>query len=427
MSKQKPTYSGVTLIDKSYKSRCVDGVTGVPVGVQPNYQYVRKFYNSRTLHSQPNWRELIARGQDATNNYSVSRLHIDERGTLVAAATGKVLSSGQTLKTDGYLNPTWIVNTSFSYDSDLEDRSISKLKRRLRQEVGDFNLLVPLAELKDLRHTLKGIHQTFEGFGTNWLRRLNKLQFGHGGSLKKHTQRDFEHWFYDSWLNYSFGLAPMVSDFNSIVDAIRAHVKQNRKRVITGSASKSWKESGSSTDNSEIRGVSVTNALTHDCTMGYRHIAGVTHNYGNSSIDDLLYRHFHLGDINSIVPALYELTPWSWLLDYFTTTGRWLDDITWQFPGTVNYVLRNVKVHKDFTCRPHVTAQLDPYTKWVLNYADYNNGRARWYHFERTKLADLPTVALRLKTPGEIADHWFTKSLNLLSIIGSSTGRIKWR
>ena len=133
-----------------------------------------------------------------------------------------------------------------------------------------------------------------------------------------------------------------------------------------------------------------------------------------SSADYSAVDHFKIG-LPALIPTFWELVPYSWIVDYFTTVGDFLEDTFIATPANSVYLLENRK-----------------YRASGLNYMQHTvsggyeilserKGTANWsyYEFERKVLSTLPHRILRLKTIDEVGKHSLTKLLNLTSLFGA--------
>ena len=125
----------------------------------------------------------------------------------------------------------------------------------------------------------------------------------------------------------------------------------------------------------------------------------------------------HLGfDISSVIPTAWELLPYSWLIDYFTTAGSFLEDTFTADFGQSFYICLNQKltVIGETTFTPKALFQQSPITSFVAWPCKYE-----YYSFNRSPLLNLPRAPLRFKTPTEVAHHATTKLLNLTALLRS--------
>lgn len=129
-----------------------------------------------------------------------------------------------------------------------------------------------------------------------------------------------------TWLEYAFGLAPLISDTKKAAEALaRFHLEvdedlHRRSKVIArGQSSKAtFTQQVGSVNSTWLIGTNNTKTVTEQrvqyvCGLG----ASVTAAFGsNERLLELLG--FRPQDL---LPAAWEVVPWSWLVDYFTNVG----------------------------------------------------------------------------------------------------------
>lgn len=384
------TTSGLVYVDKKWES-VFNGLNVKHGGDNPDYQ------------------DDIQRLQDASNPYTRSgyfRFTHPRYKCNVLSGTQRSIIDGCGTKFPTYTSPN---------DATLRDIALGRLKNKLASDANDFKILAPLAELRDLGRTFDSMVNITSWFARNALGFKHRLIQRAGGSYLRRSDYQV---LGDAWLTWSFGMRPLASDYMHTLDAIEGFLKRkNHMKRARGTASKSWTEvvySGGQVQYSSIVTVQNRARLTHK--LGYRFNAGTAYeiasgnNYGVAD-----HFHFHPGDI---MPALWELMPWSWLIDYFSTAGAYIDDVFSSKVGRVVYVVESkrysVKATTDLVNPVPVTGYVESFST--------TEGGFDYGYFNRTPLATMPTRSLRLKTSEEIAKNGLNKLLNLLSILATRGG-----
>jgi hypothetical protein len=351
----------------------------------------------------PNYKQQIALRQDASTNYSVGGLTSWSLPTIRTRTIEDYgfpyyAHSGVCILTDGCRLPLLVD------DAGQKDLALKRIKRKLASSQNEFKALIPLGELKELRGLVRSTAEsTFKV-----VLELSQIKKGKG------TVKGLLHAMGDSWLNYSFAIAPTVSDTIQLASTISDYLlRQDHSYVEHAGSQSTWM----STDFTGGRYVNaglqydIQRRMYHKLT--YRYLCGVNFNVsaGNN------YSAFDAfgATERDIASAIYELTPYSWLLDYFTTTGDWLED-AFTSPGmSTNYVVLNT--HYDYHC-DLTYRKIQPVAYWskgleAPEYAGYVNG----YRFRREKLTSLPHRAFRVKSVDEIGKSAVNKLLNLTSLL----------
>lgn len=356
--------------------------------------------NVKAGTSNPNWRVTIAKGGDATSNYSKTHYRMIPTRYRTTAEDALTRCSGYGVHHGGTVIQE---NETVS----LEDRAISRLRNKLQGKVGNAQLGPPLAESREIHRLVRQIN----GLGMDVFKNLLAAKASKGKSVAKQLG--------DIWLGFGFGVNPLLQDMKSAADSILHYVtRMDTRVVVTGTATRDYFSGSVSTSSSE--------PLTNLSTLGYakatyhqqgvRYVAGaeiLVRAGSNYSVAD------HLGlKLEALPSILWELTPYSWAVDYFTTVGSWLEDEFYTLPITVKYLSKNYKYQSRTlgTILAHAIPGAQASVKAKPSIGEVTK-------FTRVKLAlNLPRRSLRIKTADEIASYGITKLLNLGSVIAGRHG-----
>lgn len=287
-------------------------------------------------------------------------------------------------------------------DNVLKDQALARIKRKLASNTGQFKAMVPLAEIGELRGSIRKA----AGLASSTLKALIEIRRTKGRSASKHAA--------DTWLNFNFGIAPVLKDIESAATAIEYILyAQSRNLVLKGTASKTWKTSSRSTNVSANYLSSATVAYEFQHELLYSYTAGFFIDAVSGNDYGVLK---HLGFEPVELPSVgWELIPYSWVVDYFTTTGAFLSDMFTSPPGQTIYVSEAAK----YTCKATASwsypvksdslCKMDSATPGICDY--------EYVNFRRTPLGQLPHLDLRFKTVDEIGLNSITKVINLASVL----------
>lgn len=130
----------------------------------------------------------------------------------------------------------------------------------------------------------------------------------------------------DAWLEYRYGWKPLIGDTQSIIDASHKLVAQVGKRRLTARASEEIKFELSDPFEMPIypplKAVGVRTARGHE----QAHAGVIYEAKPQTKVQQLTAM---LGLRPQDVPAtLWELTPWSFVVDWFVNVGPWLRAVT---------------------------------------------------------------------------------------------------
>lgn len=286
--------------------------------------------------TNPKWKQQIASGVSATTPYtaqscevenamgSVTLWHtsagIPRRSTFVGA-----LLRGASAGTSGDLAKA---------EQAARVKFYKKLKKT-QQEFGGANFLGELSQTAALiRRPYVAIPKLIDDY-VNRAKELIKTP------KRKMTFSQKERKLSDAWLTASFGLLPLASDIASAAEAFASLLNQRRQVRVIGFGSD---RTSSNTVYDRLYnpyGGAQLYVRTHEHREGeasVRYLAGV--NVRSVGLDVSSYlditRRFGVS-VNDYVPMLYEIMPWSFMIDYFTSLGDVINawsvsyaDVAWQ-------------------------------------------------------------------------------------------------
>lgn len=366
---------------------------------EPNYLDINTtasgYVNLRSGVKNPGWRVAIAKGEDASSGYSRQVVSIKQTPYTVRTedASFKCQGSGTLGGVLEVQIGDWVA---------LDNRAIGRLKNRLNGNIGNAQLAAPLAESREIHRIVRQIN----GIGMSVLKAVLAIKHTKGKSAAKQ--------FGDIWLGFGFGINPMLKDLESAANAILKYVvRMDRRIVIHGTAATDF--------HSGFRVTASSDGIAQGAALGFnrsglhqqsvRYTAGIDLIVGagsNYSVTD------HLGlKISDVPGTLWELTPFSWVVDYGFTVGDWLDDMFYTVPGTVKYVTKSYKYHSKTYGYP-----VPFYSAGVAGSVSGGSYTGEFSTFTRTKLAPtFPARSLRVRSMDEVASYGVTKLLNLASVI----------
>lgn len=355
------------------------------------------------------WKVRAAKHEDAGSNYTLRKHKYDAPVHVMESMYGEKWGPAWTERYTTYLTPAdfWVPPSSIAqgYDSTVaDDIALKRLKGKLARDLDQFKALVPLAELDETRSLIR---TTADATG-ELLKALVEIKHGKYQVLQKAGK---------AWLQFSFAIAPTISDVNAAVNSIGSYLlKESNNLVYRGS----YETAFNAIDNPNVdyptyQGHYINN-YRRRFAYNYRvsYTAGVkadirsANNYGVSD-------HFGLsfGELPSVG---WELIPFSWVADYFGTIGAFLEDTFSSDAGNTVYVTKSSKLT--------ISAQGEFYARlisegspWRLISYSGSPHSVDCTIFERTSLSALPHRALRLKTLDEVGTNGVNRLLNLASIL----------
>lgn len=358
--------------------------------------------NTRSRASDPNYRVKIAKRQDASLPYTRKSYSLEQPLMYSSSRRkdGSATSSAVTASLS-WSPASTIPNNTQTMSAD--DIALKRLKSKLANDQGQFKALVPLAELRETYGLLGQVMDASSGL----LKSLIELKQGRVRNVVSAASK--------AWLTFSFGVSPTINDLNSAYSSINSYLaRADYCQDYRGKAECEW----FSTNNNLYPTAACSGFNWNTVARTYHHkyqvqyTAGVRMNIrsaNNYGIPD----HFGL-DFAELPSTLWELIPFSWVVDYFTTTGDFLSDTFTSNAGNTIYCCKSVKYNE------HAEEQLvltNISSVWEQTGGVGQVAKADSFLFQRSVLAAIPHRSFRFKTQSEIGVNSVNRLLNLASIL----------
>lgn len=378
--------------------------------VQLTLNYKRVCDDIKSGATNPKFRELIRRGGNATLPYT--RQTVKKYVPFTIRGTSSWRSGSYYIRGSGFATGFWPGATLVTdEDAAVRDAALSKLKQKLSSQAGRHNVAVPLAEMLEFRGLVLDLLKTVPDFLTGYLRLRQAVKHRNVRSWKRSIRKLQKY-----WLTWSFAINPLISDISETGKAIAAHMGRsgNRNVVLTGTAGTSFRSGPIVTTMGALPQAGVLNIVSSvQRNLSYRYTAGfnidLLNNEDWGSLPDKLG--FNLASVPLIA---WELTPYSWLFDYFSNVSQFLDDMSFVVPsGITNYV--SLMKKEVFECRNEVYFSIGSNNS--VSTTEVRPGELEVIFFQRTSMSQLPRVSLHFDFHEQIASNGVNRLLNLLSLL----------
>lgn len=300
---------------------------------------VRTYFNRAEGIKNPRWREQIILGQNATTplegvKWSLTRddpIDLEETCYLhPAAPTG----AWQWLTQVANMPPS--TETVLHADlvaipvAEANSRALSQLTSEIRDKRAAFQGSTFVAEFSDvirlLRNPAKGL---FSGV-RNYLSLVRK----NGRKWGRRSRRDAERALAETWLEYQFGWKPLLNDIDDMMYILATEYRKGlHEREWATGVGEDMGLVRKSTDTSWLyyppnprvckRRIRYYSKVVYTANLGYMTNSPPVRNLGFTPREWL--------------PALWELLPWSFLVDYFTNIGEIISALSY-VGSDVNFV-----------------------------------------------------------------------------------------
>lgn len=361
------------------------------------------------------YRQQIARKADASTGYTRIAHEFSPEPVI---AEGRVYNSVTKRYYDRYSHKCLTGGitplTSLPSNSEVtscDDIALKRIKGKLARDEAHFKALVPVGEIKELKNLVRSTAESTSDFLKSAEGLLTSTKKGR--AIKKLSRAASK-----AWLNYSFAISPTIGMISDIADSINATLNRDHDIKLYGQKTVGWTDTlpgaGSvmMSGNCIISASNIQRQHRYSCryTAGFRVAIQSLVNYGQ------IHAGLTAGDIFS---AAYELTPFSWVVDYFTTTGDALEDFFQAPSGSTYFCTKSVKYLRNSTVSftPSKNSGAHSLTSvWGVPVTQ----TAKELYFSRSVLGSLPHRSFRFKTPDEIVGiNVVSKLLNLASVLGA--------
>lgn len=305
----------------------------VPLGYL--FNPVTAWNDTRTGINLPGWRMKILQGQDATTDLSAVKHEVLDYQYCGYDVTfrqlvlpGPVLAD-KTYSYRGCQQGVYFGGTSGSFAA-AEQLALMKLYKNIRKNHTKFQGLVFLGELRQAIKMVKRPAESLQTGLVNYIDALKKRSRGVPFSPQGNKTR--KRILADTWLEYSFGWTPLISDIKNGAEAL-ASWKVNsdgldeRRSRITGYGSNQDAALNSAASLNDPFYTSVLHVADYSAygEATVRLIARLSYKTAVPAGSARRLLQLSGFTLSEFIPTAWELLPWSFLIDYFSNVGDVLE------------------------------------------------------------------------------------------------------
>jgi len=272
----------------------------------------------------PAFKELIAKGSEATSEYTLDAYSGKNYAGQFTASNIKFQGSN-VVYTDtfqGTLFPAGPFDHVFDSETELTSKALANFYKSLRKSRTQLESLQVIGEGAQTIQMLRNPFQALTNVTVKTYRALNKERARL--SRLKRIARDTE-WskvITRSYLEWVFGVKPLISDINDAIEALSRIDEVERTRIV-----------GTANQSSSYVSEPLISKIVGDMALTYQKRESRTTEQGVKFIGFLdkatTVAQDRVGKVKSLfgfnlesfIPSIYECMPYSWLLDYITNTG----------------------------------------------------------------------------------------------------------
>lgn len=278
-----------------------------------------------------NWRSLVKNQQDATNPYTAYkwsckssplfveaewRLQVFDGGIWYDSMVSDQLFGGPSV---GFVQPP---PDAIFNSSEALNAAKSKFISAARHAMSPFSGGVFLGELTETIHLIRNPASSFRSSLTSYLSDLKKRRNG----FKKASVKKKERFLASSWLEYSFGVLPLISDVDSGCEALAQFLVSTVPTThVQGTGRAELADAFSHYQNMGLERWRYSADRFRVLKTSYR-IEGAVKMAPSMSLGSL--QQISGFGIQDFLPTIWELIPYSFLVDYFSNIGKIIEAAT---------------------------------------------------------------------------------------------------
>lgn len=364
------TFTRVADQSRTFTTWDLDSIPAPPINPTTTFTKAKVQW-SDTIDSgrNPRYRQQIRDHENATTHNNRSRLRVRGHYTGMAETNWVRKSNSKRLirrRASGYIisdadnNPFTSLPpySNSSLKAKIVNRTLAGFLNACRSAQTTFEGGVFVGEIKEVLQTIlrpgKGIRTLINGYSRDLNRRTRRMR--RGGRIDPARVTDANKVISDTWLEYSFGLRPLLADAKSGAEALaRLALNPAQYKRASYALSEFLPDSDlspSGFDNYIVRpftGIRYNVYLRGKMGIKCKMTGEVRCKVENP----MTMRSEVLGfNPSNFLPTVYNLIPYSWLVDYFTNLGdcinAWtfpLADISWWSRSTISTREREIVAH----------------------------------------------------------------------------------
>jgi len=321
---------------------------GIPPVVSTTAVKVVNMVDTRTGYDNSNWRTMIAEGSNASTLLSGVKFKVKVNDGYCLMRTQIVPGSphlGVNIKEiAGYwMSPSVAFGANFASEETANNVALSKVYSDIRSQTQKMSGMTFAGEIRDTLRLIrspalllrKGV-DTYFATAKQMQRRVRRNP-AQKAEVTKHLG--------ELWLSTAFGWQPLFHDVKDAAEGLASLLVRDRRTTVTG---RGVNEGGGNifTGNFLVPGTPFETAWTRDVTdiVTVRYKCGIKA-MSDRRLDGRILDTFGFGLAENFVPTVWELLPWSFLIDYFINVGEVLEAVTTDVSNVswVNKTVRRVQ------------------------------------------------------------------------------------
>ena len=399
-----------------------------------------RFVGSRDVVQTPKWRAKIKAGQNATSPYECNLYEVKVLDVASVSATCRSKKPNGSFDIykcyiRGFATDLVALGLPHLFEDITPAQSaqaLSNLYGKIKADQQQLSGLTFLGELKETLHMLRHPAQALRSNTEKYLNTITstrkqvnrKVRQRKGESPKQYSARRanaVKDAVAGSWLEYVYGVVPVMSDIEDIFETFSRSVYDERRTSVSAASSKRTAVQVSNSSVGDSFGVRLWTTYRRTTTGNCFYKAGIR---AVASAPSSVSRFAELAgfSLREVVPTAYELLPYSFLIGYFSNLG---DVIEAAFTDTslVFWATRTTRIQ----------TEVEVSEVWLVDTLETRAAIGAWHGqkvegqpvslrigkhttVSRTDSMPLPLPSLTLKIPGSGSTQW----VNIAALLAQS-------
>lgn len=272
-----------------------------------------------------NWRERLGRGENVTTSMEGVKHFMPHRSPVTYKTVN--VTAGRTHSGKGYPETVAFLSGAGNAITEAATKSTHAFTKSYTKATTKWQSGVFLGELKEiatfLRNPVKHLYKATDDLASRMFKLKRRFK-----AEDRRSRRLYGQALADTWLAYAFAVRPLVQDADDAATALRAFSEGRTFDIIPVRGIGSSEIALQAAAGESVGFPGIANYSVRDRYEVKKAIvinrAGWKSDLPSGSISPLQTIGLTWLDV---APTLWELVPWSFLLDYFSNVGNVLDDL----------------------------------------------------------------------------------------------------
>lgn len=345
-----------------------------------------------------NYRRIISEGNNATTDLLFTGLDYEQSASYCRMKAQRKFDGGdkRRYEASGNMIQVSLPNAAFNLSTvEASNRALIAFYSNLASVDTQFKGMVFAGEFGQTLGMLRRPFQSLRRGMSDYLDYVGNV----GRRLPRRERPSFVR---RTWLEYSYGWAPLINDCGKAVDAFyRSQIVHPIFEMVRGRGSESALiEDTAAPLSTSINGQNITGRVVETSTNEVKYY-GVYHSTGSGQARDSTSWGFRPSEF---IPTIWELIPYSFLVDYFSNVGKVLESWSYRTIGAkwMSYTVAKSNVREYGAYKVTYTEPFgDTYS--YENIANLGSAKLTRRHIQRFRNAGNPLPSFDVKVPGK----WF--------------------